>query len=88
MERNNYHFYMTTCVFVQLYRSCLNETIYETFEGRTSLVSCGVGGEATEANYSQNRSPDCLPLICNEFLTEYLPLKCNIFDKKMAVGLT
>ena len=27
LERNNYHFYMTICVFVQLYRSCLNDTI-------------------------------------------------------------
>ena len=81
MERNNYHFYMTVCVFVQLYRTCLNETIYETFEGRTSLL-------AAESNYTQTRSPDCLPMICNEFNTEYLPLKCNIFDKNVAVGLT
>ena len=78
---------MTACVFIQLYRSCLNETIYETFEGRTSLVASGLEN-GMEANYTQSRSPDCLPLICNEFLTEYLPLKCNIFDKKMAVGLT
>lgn len=33
LERNNYHFYMTVCVFVQLYRSCLNDTIQATFGG-------------------------------------------------------
>lgn len=36
LERNNYHFYMTIAVFVQQYRSCLNDTIYATFEGRTA----------------------------------------------------
>lgn len=41
-----------------------------------------------QANFTQQRAPDCLPLICNEFLNEYLSLKCNIFDFKMAVGLT
>ena len=39
LERNNYHFYMAVCVFIQLYRSCLNDSIYQTFEGRTSLVA-------------------------------------------------
>lgn len=87
LERNNYHFYMTVCVFVQLYRTCLNETIHETFEGRTSLMAAGAN-DSTEANSTQSRAPECLPMICNEFLTEYLPLKCNIFDKKTAVGLT
>jgi len=48
LERNNYHFYMAACVFVQLYRSCLNESIYQTFEGRTSLVAA----PEEEANFT------------------------------------
>ena len=74
---------MTVCVFVQLYRACLNDSIYQTFEGRTTLV----GPQHDQANSTQQRSPECMPLVCNEFLTEYLPLKCNIFDLKTATGL-
>ena len=48
LERNNYHFYMTVCVFIQLYRSCLNDSIYQTFEGRTSLLAAS----EEEANFT------------------------------------
>ena len=39
LERNNYHFYMTICVFIQLYRSCLNDTIKATFSGNLGMGS-------------------------------------------------
>ena len=41
-----------------------------------------------KANYTAKRQPDCIPLICNEFLSDYLPLKCNAFDMNTAIGLT
>ena len=34
------------------------------------------------------KSPDCIPLVCNDFLTSYLPLKCNLFNTRTAIGLT
>lgn len=34
------------------------------------------------------KSPECIPLICNDFLTNYLPLKCNLFNQKTAIGFT
>ena len=86
-ERNNYQFYMTACCFVQLYRGCINDSIHNAFKDRPLNI---------ESEYSQSRnytsdekrSPECIPLICNEFLTEYLPLKCNIFDLNTAIGFT
>ena len=44
--------------------------------------------EANEYNYTHKRQPDCIPHVCNDFLTEYLPLTCNVFDPKVAIGMT
>lgn len=29
-----------------------------------------------------------IPYICNDFINNFLPLKCNIMDKQMAIDMT
>jgi hypothetical protein len=33
---------------------------------------------------ASQKGPDCVPLMANDFLSSYLPLKCNIMDMEFA----
>jgi len=81
---NSNHFYKTVCVFVQLYRGCLNEFLTQMFE---SAYKSGMSAEEIKSITSV-KDPDCIPLVCNDFIKDYLPLKCNIFTKQTAIDLT
>ena len=78
---------MTACCFVQLYRGCINDQINCVF--KTIPLNAEVD-DFDDKNYTsdEKRSPECIPLVCNDFITDYLPLKCNIFDMKTAIGFT
>lgn len=85
LQRNNFHFYQMACCFVQQYRNCLIETVTKKF-GRKQPVA--YEEDKIEINPIASKSPECIPLICNDFLTSYLPLKCNLFPQRTAIGFT
>lgn len=51
-------------------RECLKETFEVMF-----------GPEVTTAT----KGPHSIPLVVNDFLSSYLPLKCNLFDQEMSM---
>ncbi len=50
-------------------RECLRETLKIIF------------GEVT----TKTKGPQSIPLVCNDFVTSYLPLKCNVIDFELTV---
>ena len=91
-HRNNFHFYKMACCFVQQYRNCLIETLTRKFGPRKKVTKRDGLLDASELSQveepqpdledciTSTKSPECIPLICNDFLTSYLPLKCNLFN--------
>ena len=70
------HFYKAAAVFVQLYRGCLHDSLKFNF------------GSSSSNNITAEKGPEVIPLVCNDFILNYLPLKCNIMDTELAIGLT
>lgn len=52
-----------------MFRECLRETLKMMFEDVTT----------------SNKGPNSIPLVVNDFLSSYLPLKCNVIDLEMTV---
>lgn len=92
------------CCFVQQYRNCLIETLTKKFGQKqkppnreafhrermheSSYDLSGCEEEKVYSNITATKSPECIPFVSNDFLTSYLPLKCNLFPQKTAIGLT
>ena len=49
-------------------RECINDILKERFTNVTTAT----------------KGPNSIPILANDFLGSYLPLKCNIFDFEMA----
>jgi hypothetical protein len=62
---NNCHYYRTVSCIMQLFRECLQETFTSLFSAEVSTASKG---------------PQSIPLVVNDFMDVYLPLKCNLLD--------
>lgn len=62
-------YYRCVASLIQMLRECLNETFKMMFSDVTTA----------------NKGPHSIPLVINDFLGNYLPLKCNLFEKEMAV---
>jgi hypothetical protein len=63
-------YYRCVASLVQMLRECLKETFKMMF-----------GAEVTTAN----KGPHSIPLVVNDFLGSFLPLKCNLFDQEMSM---
>jgi len=74
---NSSNFYKSVSVFVQLYRGCLNQFLKQMFE--SAYKNDDVDSDDEYKAITATKDPECIPLVCNEFIQDYLPLKCNIF---------
>ena len=75
------NFYKAVSVFITLYRSCINENGWDKMAGYKRLDNEGL------AMFTSIKEADMIPEFCNEFVIEWLPLKCNVFDRSLAVPL-
>jgi len=64
-------FYKNVVCLVQLFRDCVKEQLKTLF------------GEVI----ASQKGADCVPLYVNDFLSSYLPLKCNIINPEFATKM-
>jgi hypothetical protein len=38
--------------------------------------------------FTSIKDAECIPEFSNEFIVRYLPMKCNVFDRNLAIHLT
>eukprot|EP00347_Sterkiella_histriomuscorum_P012296 403369133 len=88
------NFYKAVTVFVTLYRNCLNEIGWDQIANykRLDLIESINQNEDSIIDsglpiFTQVKDGDFIPQLSNEFILEYLPQKCNIFYRKLAVSL-
>ncbi len=67
-RQRSVNFYRNVVCLAQLFRECIKEQLRTLF------------GPAI----ATQKGPDCVPLMANDFLSSYLPLKCNIMDMEFA----
>ena len=75
------NFYKTVAVFITLYRDFINETGWEKMSGYKILDKSNL------MIFSSIKECDVIPEFCNEFVTEQLSIKCNIFERDLASQL-
>ena len=37
--------------------------------------------EDEQRQITAEKDPECIPLVANDFITDFLPLKCNVFTQ-------
>ncbi len=85
------NFYKTAAVFVGLYRSCLNEIGWDklaNFKRLGPLLRDGKDSEDSQDMlplFTVAKDAQCIPELCNEFILDYLPIKCPLFERKLAI---
>jgi hypothetical protein len=77
------NFYKTLVVFVELYRDWVNE---EGWDMLAKYKRLDIGEKPPL--YSSVKNGETIPEFANDFIIRYLPLKCNIFDRDLAIKIT
>ena len=75
-------FYKLILIFIRFYRECMNILGWECLKNYKDFDD-----ENTSVEYCQTKNGDHLPEIANDFLDYFLPLKCDSFDKDLAIIL-
>lgn len=91
------NFYKTMAVFVGLYRSCLNEIGWDklaNFKRLGPLIKEVKDPKDEQENFDDMLPPfsiakdaQSIPELSNEFILDYLPVKCPLFERKLAITL-
>ena len=75
-------FYKLMLIFVRFYRECMNKLGWECLHKYKDFYD-----ENTAVEFCIIKNGEHLPEIANDFLDYFLPLKCETFDKDLAILL-
>lgn len=74
------NFYKTAVVFIELYMNCLNEIGWDVLTKYKRIDT----GENLPL-FTSIKDAENIPELSNQFITRYLPQKCNVLDRKLAI---
>ncbi len=79
--------YKTFAVFIELYRNCLNHLGWDKLANYKRLDPSLEPNNGALPLFSMAKDAELIPELANDFVLSYLPMKCNVFDRKLAISM-
>ena len=79
--------YKAATVFIELYRNCLNQLGWDKLANYKRIDSSMQPNKGMLPLFTMAKDAELIPELANDFVMSYLPMKCNVFDRRLAIDM-